>query len=178
MSHPNDPVFRMDPGTFHVQDPDAAEPAPPAAPEAAEEAERAEDIGETAPAEDAAPEPARAPTPVRTKRPRPPVRWGDLVTSIVLILLLAGAATMASIFAAFLTFASTSCGPVGCNYDVMGIGVGVALISPWIVFALAVVGVILLVIARRLSFWVPLTAFALMVALWLVGALLVWAGTG
>jgi hypothetical protein len=165
----------MDPGSFHVQDPAAAGPAAPepTAPEAAAPASATPVGTEPADAAPAAPAAAAA----RARGPRRPLRWGDLIASIVLLVLLGAAATGASVFAALLSFASDSCSAAGCNFTLMSTGIWFALISPWIVFAVAVVGVILLVIFRKLSFWVPLTAFLLIVALWLVGAVLVWAAT-
>lgn len=172
MSHPNEPVFRMDPGSFHVQDPAAAEAA------AAQEAAAAEAPASEVPADagDATPA-APAAAPPRPRKPRRPLRWGDLIASLVLLIVLAGAATVASVFAALLSFASDSCGAAGCNYELMSTGIWFALISAWVVFVVALAGVVVLVILRRLSFWVPITAFVLIVALWLVGAMLVWAST-
>lgn len=150
MSDEKEPVFRMDPSAFRVQEssPEASEPEPRA----------------SAPA-------ARAP-----RRPRPPVRRGDLVATIVLLVLLVGAAVLASVFAVFLTYAASRCDVQTCTYDVINAGIWFSLLSPWVVTVAAIAGAVLLLVQRRWAFWVPLTAVVLIVALWLVGAILVWAG--
>lgn len=163
MSDPNEPVFRMDPSTFRVQESGTAE--------AIDTDAAADDDNKTA----AGDVPATVPPTVR--RGRRPVRWADVIVSIVLLVVLIGAAVTASVFGAFLSYASRSCDPAGCNYDVLSTGVWFAVLSPWAVAIVAIAGSVVLMVLRRLSFWVPLTAFALMVALWLVGAVLVWAGS-
>lgn len=165
MSDPKDPVFRMDPSTFRVQDPPRGEHA-----ETAVETDAAD-------ATDASAGQPAAPVAPQARTPRRPVRWADLIVSIVLLVLLVAAAATASLFGAFLAFASDSCSATGCNYDVMSIGIWVAVISPWIVFVAALIGTIVMIVLRRISFWIPITAFALIIALWLIGAVLVWSGT-
>lgn len=166
MTDPKDPVFRMDPSTFRVQDPPRAGHA-----DVPSQTDVAPDVPEGEVTEPAA---AAAPRP---RKPRRAVRWADLIASIVLLVLLAAAAVTASVFGAFLTFASDSCSPTGCNFSVMTIGIWVAVLSPWVVFLVALAGTIVMIVLRRISFWIPITAFALIVALWLIGAVLVWAGT-
>ena len=156
----------MDPSTFRVQDPPRAEHA-----EVPGETDAVPDASEGGAAEPAAPV---APRPRKARRP---IRWADLIVSIALILLLAGVAVTASVFGAFLSFASDSCGATGCNFAVMSTGIWFAVLSPWVVFLVALAGTIVMIVLRRISFWIPLTAFVLIVALWLVGAVLVWAGT-
>jgi len=166
VSDPKEPVFRMDPSTFRVQDAPRAEHA---------DVSSETDAVTEADAGDAAE--SGAPAAPRPRKPRRPVRWADLIVSSVLLLLLAAAAVTASVFGAFLTFASDSCSPTGCNFNVMTIGIWVAVLSPWVVFLVALAGSIVMIVLRRISFWIPITAFVLMVALWLIGAVLVWAGT-
>ncbi len=153
MSDEKEPVFRMDPSAFRVQDPAGS---------------AAED---DAPASSVTPPPARAP-----RRPRPPVRRGDLIATIVLLVLLVGVAALASVFAFFLTYAASRCSVQLCSYEVINAGIWFSLLSPWFVALAAIAGSIVLLVQRRLSFWLPLTAAVLIVALWLVGAILVWAG--
>jgi hypothetical protein len=166
VSDPKDPVFRMDPSTFRVQEPARSEHT---------EVPTETDAGSAAPGNGDAD--AALPVAPRTRRPRRPIRWADMIVSIVLLVLLAGAAVTASVFGAFLSFASDSCGVTGCNFSVMSIGVWFAVLSPWVVFLIALAGTIVMIVLRRISFWIPITAFVLIVALWLIGAVLVWAGT-
>ncbi|MEO2129757.1 MAG: DUF6264 family protein [Microbacterium sp.] len=166
MSDPKEPVFRMDPSTFRVQEPPRAEHA-----DVPGEADTASEAPEGDPTQ------PEAPVAPRPRKPRRPLRWADLIVSIVLFLLLAAAAVTASIFGAFLTFASDACSATGCNFNVMTIGIWVAVLSPWVVFLVALAGSIVMIVLRRISLWIPITAFVLIVALWLIGAVLVWAGT-
>ncbi|GAA1700055.1 hypothetical protein GCM10009808_17050 [Microbacterium sediminicola] len=158
MTDQNEPVFRMDPGTFRVQEPDST---PTPAPSSEEPA-----------AEPVTTEPAPAEKPAKRR-----IRWVDMFVSIVLLVLLTLAAVTASIFALFLAFASDSCVAGSCNVEVMATGMWFAILSPWLVLLLAAAGTIVLIVMRRVSFWIPITGFFLMIALWIVGALIVWAST-
>nr|WP_243845273.1 DUF6264 family protein [Microbacterium halimionae] len=121
---------------------------------------------------------AAGPTPRRDVNSLPQRRrrrW-DLWLTISLLVLLAAASVTASVLAVLLTYAFNACGSGACSRDVMNIGVWVSLTAPWIAFVIALALSIVLLIVRRLAFWVPLAAFVLVVGLWNVGAFIVWAG--
>jgi len=115
----------------------------------------------------------------RTLRPEPVRRssrtW-DIVLTIVFLVLLPLAALAASYAGLFLAFASDACGVQNCNSDLMNLGLWSAVISPWVVLLIGVVVSIVLLVKRRLAFWVPLAAMALMTALWFVSAAIVSLG--
>ncbi|WZH35125.1 MAG: DUF6264 family protein [Microbacterium enclense] len=115
----------------------------------------------------------------RTLRPEPAARsprvW-DVVLTIVFLVLLPLAALAASYAGLFLAFASDACGSQTCNTELMNIGLWSAVISPWGVLLVGVVISIVLLVKRRLAFWVPLSAMALMSALWFVAAAIVSLG--
>ncbi|MBB2976690.1 hypothetical protein FHX49_002269 [Microbacterium endophyticum] len=108
--------------------------------------------------------------------PRRRRRTWDLWLTISLLVLLAAASVTASVLAVLLTYAFNACGSGACSRDVMNIGVWVSLTAPWIAFVIALALSIVLLIVRRLAFWVPLASFVLVVGLWNVGAFIVWAG--
>lgn len=142
------------------------------------------DAGSPPPVSASAPEgtpaPAAIPTPVATAA-EPPVRryrgW-DIVLSVVLLVVGAAAAGLASVLALFLAFASDSCGPTTCDYDQMNLGFWVALVAPWGVWLLGLVATIVLLLRRRLGFWVPLVGIALGALAWVAGAWLVGSAIG
>ncbi len=106
------------------------------------------------------------------------MRVWDIVLTIVLLVLLIGAAALASYFGIFLAFASDGCGGDTCNEGLLNFGFWFAVISPWVLWVLALIGAIALLVLRRLAFWVPLVASSLMVGGFLVGFLIVGAATG
>jgi len=115
----------------------------------------------------------------RTLRPeaaRQPARTWDVVLTIVFLVLSPLAALAASYAGLFLAFAADACGSQNCNTDLMNLGLWSAVIAPWVVFLIAVVVAIVLLVTRRLAFWVPLAGMALMTALWFVSAAIVSLG--
>ncbi len=115
----------------------------------------------------------------RTLRPeaaRRPARTWDVVLTIVFLVLSPLAALAASYAGLFLAFAADACGSQNCNTDLMNLGLWSAVIAPWVVFLIAVVVAIVLLVTRRLAFWVPLAGMALMTALWFVSAAIVSLG--
>ncbi len=115
----------------------------------------------------------------RTLRPEPvrqPARTWDVVLTIVFLVLSPLAALAASYAGLFLAFAADACGSQNCNTDLMNLGLWSAVIAPWVVFLIAVVVSIVLLVTRRLAFWVPLAGMALMTALWFVSAAIVSLG--
>lgn len=158
----------MPPTAYRVGDAEADAGSPPAAPP-------------SAPPGTPAPRPAptaAAPAPTATEpSPRGHRGW-DIVLSVVLLVVGAAAAGLASVLALFLAFASDSCGSGTCDYDQMNVGFWVALVAPWGVWLLGVVATIMLLVRRRLGFWVPLVGIALGAVAWVVGAWLVGSAIG
>jgi hypothetical protein len=125
----------------------------------------------TPPERPGSPQEPASPRPVRRRR-----GW-DIALTIVLLVLLLAAAVVASAYGFAIGLAAGACGGGGrlCQAGLRDLGVWMALTTPWLVAAVATfVGVLLLVIRRR-GFWVPLAGVVLMGALWLIGAVLVWA---
>ncbi|MFB7892670.1 DUF6264 family protein [Microbacterium sp. NPDC056044] len=103
---------------------------------------------------------------------KPPVKVLDLVITIVLLVADAVLATLASFMGIFLVMASDSCGVRDCNVDLITLGWLMGMILPWVMLVATVVVAIVLMVKRRLAFWVPLAGAALIV-LSLVAAFLV-----
>jgi len=107
---------------------------------------------------------------------RPPIVW-DIVVTIILLVLLGILTFFISLFGFFLVMASDPCGAVTqCNTELIGMGVLVAVSLPWVVLIAAAVVSIVLLVKRRIAFWVPLAASPLVIASWFVGAAIAAAG--
>jgi uncharacterized BrkB/YihY/UPF0761 family membrane protein len=108
---------------------------------------------------------------------RPPVRTWDLVLSIVLMVLSVGLGLVLLVMAPFLVMASDPCGAaVECNTEQMGLGFLVALIGPGFAIAAGIVVGIVLLVLRRLAFWVPLVGSVLAAVIFVIGAGIVIGG--
>ena len=115
------------------------------------------------------PPPATAAVPVR-----PALRTWDLVLSIALLLLSAGLGLLLVVLAPFLVMASDPCGSgTQCDYDEMGLGFGVAVVGPLLVILAGILTTILLLVFRRIAFWVPLVTSAVAVGVFVLGAALI-----
>ncbi|WP_231374498.1 MULTISPECIES: hypothetical protein [unclassified Leifsonia] len=114
------------------------------------------------------------PPPVPARRPV--VVW-DLVTSIILLVFAVVVAAILTFAAFFLAFASDPCGAsTVCDTDRMGVGFVIALFGPGVVTLITVVVTVVLLIVRRISFWVPIAGILLAVGVWVGGAALVISG--
>ncbi|MDN4596926.1 DUF6264 family protein [Leifsonia virtsii] len=119
------------------------------------------------------PAPGYAPPPV----PRRPVVVWDLVTTIVLLVIGGAIAIGLTFFAFFLVFASDPCGAsTVCDTDRMSAGFFTALLGPGAVTVAAVIVAVVLLIRRRIAFWVPLVGIVLAIGVWIGGAALVISG--
>ncbi|MGC5172677.1 DUF6264 family protein [Microbacterium sp. DT81.1] len=105
-----------------------------------------------------------------------PVRTWDIVVTVILLVLLGVLAFFMSFFGFFLAMASDPCGAVGCNTDLIATGMLTAVVLPWVFLLLAVVGAIVLLVLRRLAFWVPIAASPFLVGSWFLGAAIASAG--
>jgi hypothetical protein len=107
---------------------------------------------------------------------RPVVMW-DLVTTIVLLVVAVVVAAVLTFAAFFLVFASDPCGgSTVCDTDRMGAGFLIALLGPGVVTLVAIVAAVILLILRRIGFWVPIVGIVLAVGVWIGGAALVISG--
>lgn len=110
--------------------------------------------------------------------PRPRRTW-DVVLTIILLLLAVVAAIIGSFLGVFLAFASDACGAsVECNTDQIATGMLIAMGGVWVPLIAAVVVSIVLLVRRRLAFWVPLAGIALIAGVFAAGAGLVFAASG
>lgn len=107
---------------------------------------------------------------------RPVVMW-DLVLTIVLLVLMVGTAIVASFLSFFLAFASDPCGSgITCDYDRMGTGMLIAMIGPLAVGLLALIAGVVVLVLRRIAFWIPLVGIVLVIAVFVAGAALTISG--
>lgn len=111
--------------------------------------------------------------PAPDQRPR---RTWDLVVTIILLVLDGVLAAIMSFFGFFLAMAGDSCGARDCNSDLIAIGLLVAVALPWVLLILVAVISIVLLVKRRIAFWVPLIGAVLIIGSWFVGAVIASAG--
>ncbi len=107
---------------------------------------------------------------------KPPLRTWDLIVTIILLVLDGVLAAIMSFFGFFLAMAGDSCGARDCIADFIAIGLMVAVGLPWVVLILVAVVSIVLLVKRRLAFWVPLVGGVFIIGSWFVGAAIASAG--
>jgi uncharacterized BrkB/YihY/UPF0761 family membrane protein len=108
--------------------------------------------------------------------PRRPVIVWDLVFTIVLLVVMVGAALLASFFSFFLAFASDSCGAVTCDTDRIATGMLVAMIGPLLAGLLALVAAVVVLVLKRIAFWIPIVGIVLIVGVFVGGAAITASG--
>ncbi|CAN5459782.1 hypothetical protein BH10ACT7_BH10ACT7_22950 [soil metagenome] len=103
--------------------------------------------------------------PVRERR-----TWDLVLTIVLLVLYLAGNVILSALALFFLAFAGDSCGARNtCDYDQISNGILIATAGPWIPVIFVVAGAIILLVIKRIAFWVPLVGGALSVTALVVG---------
>lgn len=107
--------------------------------------------------------------------PRPVKTW-DVVITIILLVALATFTLAASVYALFIGMVSDNCGRRRINFTLIGLGVQLAIILPWIVSIGAGAWAELRLVRRRLAYWVPLAAVPLIVVVWYIAAMVAEAG--
>lgn len=107
---------------------------------------------------------------------RRPRRLWDITLTVLLLIALGGLTLIVSIFGLYLSMAADACGVRDCDTDLIAVGMLLAAVVPWIVLALAAVGSIVLLVLRRLAFWVPIVGAVLVVVAFFVGGGLATAG--
>ena len=113
-------------------------------------------------------------TAVAAPRPRRVPRGWDIGLTVGLLVLDLAIAVLAGFAGLFLVFASDSCGSGStCNSVGLSLGVAVAVFAPAVVLLIAVTVAVILLVRRRVAFWVPLAGLLLMGAAWAVGAVVV-----
>jgi hypothetical protein len=104
------------------------------------------------------------------------IRVWDIVLTVLLLLAVAGVTLIVSIFGLYLSMAADACGVRDCDTDLIAVGMLLAAVIPWIVLAVTVVASIVLLILRRLAFWVPIAGGVLVVVAFFIGGGLATAG--
>ena len=107
---------------------------------------------------------------------KPPVRVWDVVLTSVLLVLLGVLALIVSFFGFFLAMASDPCGVRDCSTELIGLGMLTAVGLPWVVLLAAVVVAIVVMVKRRIAFWIPIVAVPLVIGSWFAGAFIASAG--
>ena len=160
---------------------DTPDPTPPPPEPAASPYRPAAPVPVAAPAAPAAPGATADAVPAYAEAPaaptkRPVVMW-DLILTIVLLVVMIGLALLASFLSFFLAFASDSCGSgITCDYDRMATGMLVAMVGPLAVGLLAMIAAVVLLVLRRLAFWIPIVGIVLVIAVFVGGVALTASG--
>lgn len=110
------------------------------------------------------------PARVRASGARPRRTW-DLILSIVLLVLALGLGLILFLIAPMLFMASDPCGASAtCDSGQIAGGVLVAWFGPPVPILAGLITTVVLLLRRRLAFWVPLAASALAVGVFFLGA--------
>ncbi len=109
-------------------------------------------------------------------------RQTSTVERVLTVLLMVGLALLvpvASFSGLFFAMVSDGCtGDTECNGTQIGAGVLVALLSPVLVFVVALVVVVVRIVRRLPAWWVPLVALAVGAGLWILGAVIAASAVG
>lgn len=102
---------------------------------------------------------------------RPVIVWDLVVTVVLLVVMTLGGLALAFFAFLLLAFGGDSCGAAStCDYDVMTNGAFAAIGGIVLVGLLALVGAIVMLVLRRVAFWVPIAGIVLMIAAFWIGA--------
>ena len=102
---------------------------------------------------------------------RPVIVWDLVVTIVLLVVMTLGGLALAFFAFLLLAFGGDSCGASSiCDYDVMTNGAFAAIGGVVLVGLLALVGAIVMLVLRRVAFWIPLVGIVLMIAAFWIGA--------
>lgn len=96
-------------------------------------------------------------------RVKPPVKVWDVVVTIILLVGDAVLAALASLMGMFLVMASDPCGARDCSTELITIGWLMGMALPWVALVATAIVAIVLMVKRRLAFWVPLVGAGLIV---------------
>ena len=109
-------------------------------------------------------------------------RTTSTIERAVTVLLMIGLAVLvpfASFMGLFFGMVSDGCaGDTPCNGDQIGLGVGMAVVSPVLVFLAALVVVVKRFAGRRPAWWVPLVALVVGACLFVLGGVIAAAAVG
>lgn len=105
-----------------------------------------------------------------------PVRTWDVVLTVILLVLDVALAALMSFFGLFLAMASDSCGVRDCNTDLIATGMMIGVGLPWLMLIITVIAAVVVLVMRRLAFWIPLVGAALIVASLVLGFVVAGAG--
>ena len=150
-------------------------PYGPAAPVSVPVAAPAAPAATAATAATAAAVPAYAEAPAAPTK-RPVVMW-DLILTIVLLVVMIGLALLGSFLSFFLAFASDSCGSgITCDYDRIATGMLLAMVGPLAVGLLVLIAAVVMLVLRRLAFWIPIVGIVLVIAVFVGGVAITVSG--
>jgi hypothetical protein len=98
-----------------------------------------------------------------------PVRWWDIILTGIFLIADVGLTVVVAVFGLYLAEAVSVCGVRDCDDVLVTIGMALATVIPWILLVTAVIVSIVLLVRRRLAFWVPIACAVLIPIVWFVG---------
>ena len=99
---------------------------------------------------------------------------GDLVASIILLLVNLVAGIVMAVIAVLLVVAYDTCAVNECSYEGFNVGWFVAMLAPPVVLLVGLIVTILRLRRRRRAFWVPIVALVIAAVLFFGGAQIVF----
>jgi len=115
------------------------------------------------------------PAAVSATEPKPRRIW-DLAVSIILMVVGAIVVVLMLVPSIFLPMVSAGCGE-GCNADQMQLGMVLAFVSPSVLMLVASIIGIVLIVQRKLSFWVVLLGLVLAIVAWFLSIIMVFSAS-
>lgn len=109
--------------------------------------------------------------------PGQPRTW-DIVATTVELILLALAGMVSSFAGLMLVMASDSCGTgtTECSTGIILLGVGLAVVAPWVALLAMGTWAVVRLVRRKLAWWVPLLAVPLWALVFALGVAVTFAG--
>jgi len=126
------------------------------------------------------PQPPDAQNPADPAPPASPtrsIRWWDIILTGGLLIADVGLTLVVAVFGLYLVEAVSVCGVRDCDEVLVALGMVLATVLPWILLAIAVIVSIVLLVQRRLAFWVPIACAVLILVAWFIGGGLATWGT-
>jgi uncharacterized BrkB/YihY/UPF0761 family membrane protein len=110
---------------------------------------------------------------------KPTSRVGDVVASIVLLVLGGIGVAMLAFVSLFLAMVSDGCGSESsCDFGLMGAGYYIALLAPPVVYVAAGIVTLVRLTRRKRGWWVPVVGALAALAVWGIGYGMLMASLG
>jgi hypothetical protein len=109
---------------------------------------------------------------------KPSISVTEVLITIIILVFDVALTAIVSLLGFFIALMSDSCGPQACNVDLIGAGMWVSVLLPWVVLVVIAGAAIMRLVQRRSAWRIPLLGVLAVVGAWLIGPLLAAVGMG